>query len=147
MLITGHQAFFTREALTAIAATTLANLTAFEQGAATARGDTAVRLTPTRRPRSPPGRRPAPGAPERGGREGVRVAGRQADDAAGDLDAHGGVRAELGRQRRAQVAQHLVVLAGEHLEQVRAADDTHDGAAVDDRRLRMPDARITRAAS
>jgi D-lactate dehydrogenase len=33
VLITGHQAFFTEEALTAIAETTLANVTAFEQGA------------------------------------------------------------------------------------------------------------------
>jgi D-lactate dehydrogenase len=32
VLITAHQAFFTREALTAIAETTLGNLTAFEQG-------------------------------------------------------------------------------------------------------------------
>lgn len=32
VVITGHQAFFTREALTAIAETTLANLTHFEQG-------------------------------------------------------------------------------------------------------------------
>lgn len=34
VLITGHQAFFTREALEAIAATTVANLTAFGSGAA-----------------------------------------------------------------------------------------------------------------
>ena len=32
VLVTGHQAFFTAEALTAIADTTLANLTAFERG-------------------------------------------------------------------------------------------------------------------
>ncbi len=32
VLVTGHQAFFTREALTAIAETTLANITAFERG-------------------------------------------------------------------------------------------------------------------
>lgn len=32
VIITGHQAFFTAEALTAIADTTLANITAFEQG-------------------------------------------------------------------------------------------------------------------
>ena len=32
VLITGHQAFFTREALTSIAETTLANVTAFEKG-------------------------------------------------------------------------------------------------------------------
>ena len=32
VLVTGHQAFFTREALGAIAETTLANLTAFERG-------------------------------------------------------------------------------------------------------------------
>ena len=32
VLVTGHQAFFTREALAGIAATTLENLTAFEQG-------------------------------------------------------------------------------------------------------------------
>ena len=32
VLVTGHQAFFTREALTAIADTTLANITAFERG-------------------------------------------------------------------------------------------------------------------
>ena len=32
VLITGHQAFFTEEALTAIAETTLANITAFERG-------------------------------------------------------------------------------------------------------------------
>jgi D-lactate dehydrogenase len=32
VLVTGHQAFFTREALGAIAATTLANITAFERG-------------------------------------------------------------------------------------------------------------------
>lgn len=32
VIVTGHQAFFTREALTAIAATTLANVTAFERG-------------------------------------------------------------------------------------------------------------------
>jgi D-lactate dehydrogenase len=32
VLVTAHQAFFTREALTAIAATTIGNLTAFEQG-------------------------------------------------------------------------------------------------------------------
>ena len=32
VLITGHQAFFTREALEAIAAETMANITAFEQG-------------------------------------------------------------------------------------------------------------------
>lgn len=32
VLITGHQGFFTREALTAIAETTLANITAFESG-------------------------------------------------------------------------------------------------------------------
>lgn len=34
VLITGHQAFFTREALTAIARTTVANISAFEQGEA-----------------------------------------------------------------------------------------------------------------
>lgn len=34
VLITGHQAFFTEEALTAIAETTIANLSAFEQGGA-----------------------------------------------------------------------------------------------------------------
>lgn len=34
VLVTGHQAFFTREALAGIAATTLANITAFEQGRA-----------------------------------------------------------------------------------------------------------------
>lgn len=34
VLITGHQAFFTHEALTAIAETTIANLTAFERGGA-----------------------------------------------------------------------------------------------------------------
>ena len=33
VLVTGHQAFFTREALTAIAETTLANIAAFEAGA------------------------------------------------------------------------------------------------------------------
>ncbi|MFN7142914.1 MAG: 2-hydroxyacid dehydrogenase [Myxococcota bacterium] len=33
VLVTGHQAFFTREALTAIAGTTIANLTGFEAGA------------------------------------------------------------------------------------------------------------------
>lgn len=32
VLVTGHQAFFTREALTQIAATTMTNLTAFERG-------------------------------------------------------------------------------------------------------------------
>ena len=32
VLITGHQAFFTREALEAIAATTVANITAFARG-------------------------------------------------------------------------------------------------------------------
>ena len=32
VLVTGHQAFFTREALTAIADTTLANIAAFERG-------------------------------------------------------------------------------------------------------------------
>jgi len=32
VLITGHQAFFTAEALTNIAETTLANISAFEQG-------------------------------------------------------------------------------------------------------------------
>lgn len=32
VLVTGHQAFFTREAMTAIADTTLANITAFERG-------------------------------------------------------------------------------------------------------------------
>lgn len=32
VLVTGHQAFFTREAMTGIAATTIANLTAFERG-------------------------------------------------------------------------------------------------------------------
>jgi D-lactate dehydrogenase len=32
VLVTAHQAFFTREALTAIAETTLGNLAAFEQG-------------------------------------------------------------------------------------------------------------------
>ena len=32
VLITGHQAFFTRDALEQIAATTMANLTAFERG-------------------------------------------------------------------------------------------------------------------
>jgi D-lactate dehydrogenase len=32
VLITGHQAFFTAEAMTAIGDTTLANLTAFERG-------------------------------------------------------------------------------------------------------------------
>ena len=32
VLVTGHQAFFTREALEQIAATTMANLTAFERG-------------------------------------------------------------------------------------------------------------------
>ncbi len=31
MLVTGHQAFFTAEALTAIAETTIANITAFEE--------------------------------------------------------------------------------------------------------------------
>ncbi len=35
VLITGHQAFFTREAVTAIAETTLANVTAFETGEGT----------------------------------------------------------------------------------------------------------------
>lgn len=35
VLITGHQAFFTREALTNIAETTLANITAFERGEGT----------------------------------------------------------------------------------------------------------------
>ena len=34
VIITGHQAFFTREALTAIARTTVANVSAFEQGEA-----------------------------------------------------------------------------------------------------------------
>lgn len=34
VIITGHQAFFTREALTAIARTTVANISAFEQGEA-----------------------------------------------------------------------------------------------------------------
>ncbi|MFN6956563.1 MAG: 2-hydroxyacid dehydrogenase [Acetobacteraceae bacterium] len=34
VLVTGHQAFFTEEALTAIAETTIANLSAFEQGGA-----------------------------------------------------------------------------------------------------------------
>ena len=34
VVITGHQAFFTREALTAIARTTVANISAFEQGEA-----------------------------------------------------------------------------------------------------------------
>ena len=34
VLITGHQGFFTREALSAIAATTVANLTAFERDGA-----------------------------------------------------------------------------------------------------------------
>ncbi len=32
VLVTGHQAFFTQEALTAIADTTLANIAAFERG-------------------------------------------------------------------------------------------------------------------
>lgn len=32
VLITGHQGFFTREALTAIAQTTLSNITAYENG-------------------------------------------------------------------------------------------------------------------
>ncbi|MBL9122347.1 MAG: 2-hydroxyacid dehydrogenase, partial [Planctomycetaceae bacterium] len=32
VLVTGHQAFFTREALAQIAATTMANITAFERG-------------------------------------------------------------------------------------------------------------------
>lgn len=32
MLVTSHQGFFTREALAAIAAITLANVTAFERG-------------------------------------------------------------------------------------------------------------------
>ena len=32
VIITGHQAFFTRQAMTAIAEETLANITAFEQG-------------------------------------------------------------------------------------------------------------------
>ena len=32
VLVTGHQAFFTHEAMTAIADTTLANITAFERG-------------------------------------------------------------------------------------------------------------------
>ena len=32
VLVTGHQAFFTREAMAAIVDTTLANITAFEQG-------------------------------------------------------------------------------------------------------------------
>jgi D-lactate dehydrogenase len=31
VLITGHQAFFTREAMTAIAETTIANITSFEE--------------------------------------------------------------------------------------------------------------------
>ena len=35
VLITGHQAFFTREALTGIAQTTLENVTAFESGTGT----------------------------------------------------------------------------------------------------------------
>jgi D-lactate dehydrogenase len=34
VLITGHQGFFTREAMTAIAGTTIANISAFEQGGA-----------------------------------------------------------------------------------------------------------------
>ncbi len=32
VLVTGHQAFFTKEALEAVARTTIANLTAFERG-------------------------------------------------------------------------------------------------------------------
>ena len=36
VLVTGHQAFFTKEAMTAIADTTLANITAFERGEALA---------------------------------------------------------------------------------------------------------------
>ena len=36
VLVTGHQAFFTQEALTAIADTTLANIAAFERGEALA---------------------------------------------------------------------------------------------------------------
>jgi D-lactate dehydrogenase len=32
VVVTAHQAFFTREALTAIAETTLSNITAFEEG-------------------------------------------------------------------------------------------------------------------
>ena len=32
VIVTGHQAFFTREAMEKIAATTLANVTAFEEG-------------------------------------------------------------------------------------------------------------------
>lgn len=35
VLITGHQGFFTREALASIAETTLANATAFDQGSGT----------------------------------------------------------------------------------------------------------------
>ncbi len=45
VLITGHQAFFTEEALTNIAETTLANITAFEQGAALVNEVTPEKIT------------------------------------------------------------------------------------------------------
>lgn len=44
VLITGHQAYFTEQALTNIAETTIANLTAFEQGAPLANEVTAERI-------------------------------------------------------------------------------------------------------
>lgn len=44
VLVTGHQAFFTREALAAIAQTTLANVTAFERGEGTLHRVTAAKV-------------------------------------------------------------------------------------------------------
>jgi D-lactate dehydrogenase len=46
VLLTGHQAFFTREALTSIAETTLGNVTAFERGEPLANRVTAQRAKP-----------------------------------------------------------------------------------------------------
>jgi len=44
VLITGHQAFFTRNALESIAETTLNNISLFEQGAGTPNAVTAKRV-------------------------------------------------------------------------------------------------------
>ena len=45
VVITGHQGFFTEEALKSIAGTTLANLTAFEQGQGAMHEISAERIT------------------------------------------------------------------------------------------------------
>jgi D-lactate dehydrogenase len=47
VLITGHQAFFTEEAMTAIAETTLANVTAFARGEALGANEVTIEMLAT----------------------------------------------------------------------------------------------------